>query len=196
MSHCGLCTGGVVNNRMMLGRTARVGLLAVAMTLMVIPGMPSQGIAFLGMGALGLAAQEPGARRLEIDDPPAPVGDNLINQAGQDGATLRAVRVTEAFEIDGLLDEPFYRNVQAISEFVQGLPVEDGEPSELTEARSCPPGSGTPQDRTVGPRTRCGATPRSCGRTITSPSSSTRSMTVATRRLSVERPSEVSPTSR
>ncbi len=134
MSHCGLCTGGVVNNRIMLGRTARVGLLAVAMTLMVIPGMPSQGIAFLGMGALGLAAQEPGARRLEIDDPPAPVGDNLINQAGQDGATLRAVRVTEAFEIDGLLDEPFYRNVQAISEFVQGLPVEDGEPSELTEA--------------------------------------------------------------
>ena len=57
----------------------------------------------------------------------------MINQAGQDGATLRAVRVTEPLEIDGVLDEPFYRSVPPISEFVQGVPEEDGEPSELTE---------------------------------------------------------------
>ncbi len=106
---------------MSTGRIARAELLALAMIVM----------AFQGLGAQ--VSQEGGAGRLEIDGPPAPVGGATINQAGQDGATLRAVRVTEPLEIDGVLDEPFYRSVPPISEFVQGLPEEDGEPSELTE---------------------------------------------------------------
>ena len=78
-------------------------------------------------------SQEGGTDRLEIDGPPAPVGGAMINQAGQDGATLRAVRVTEPLEIDGVLDEPFYRSIPPITEFVQAIPEEYGEPSELTE---------------------------------------------------------------
>jgi hypothetical protein len=42
--------------------------------------------------------------------------------------------VTEPFQIDGVIDEPFYRSTPAIREFVQGVPVEDSEPTELTEA--------------------------------------------------------------
>ena len=100
---------------------SRAELLALAMIVMAFQGLAAQ------------VSQEGGADRLEIDDPPAPVGGAMINQAGQDGATLRAVRVTEPLEIDGVLDEPFYRSVPSISEFVQGVPEEDGEPSELTE---------------------------------------------------------------
>ena len=78
---------------------SRAELLALAMILMAFQGLAAQ------------VSQEGGADRLEIDDPPAPVGGAMINQAGQDGATLRAVRVTEPLEIDGVLDEPFYRSV-------------------------------------------------------------------------------------
>ena len=102
-------------------RTVRAGLLTVGAVLVALPGSAAQ------------IAQEGRAGRLEIDDPPAPLGGAMINQAYQDGATLRAVRVNEPLEIDGVLNEGFYQRVPPISEFVQAVPVEDGEPSELTE---------------------------------------------------------------
>ncbi len=71
---------------------------------------------------------------LEIDDPPPPPPGAAITQEYQNGATIRAFRLTEALQIDGVIDEPFYQRVPAIREFVQGVPVEDGEPTELTEA--------------------------------------------------------------
>ena len=108
-------------SRLPTGRMARAELLVLAMILMAFQGLAAQ------------VSQEGGADRLEIDGPPAPVGGAMINQAGQDGATLRAVRVTEPLEIDGVLDEPFYRSLPPITEFVQALPEEDGEPSEFTE---------------------------------------------------------------
>ena len=100
---------------------ARAELLALSMILMTFPGLAAQ------------VSQEGGADRLEIDDPPAPVGGAMINQAGQAGATLRAVRVNEPLDIDGVLDEPFYLSIPPITEFVQAVPEEYGEPSELTE---------------------------------------------------------------
>jgi len=103
------------------GRTVRAGLLALGTVVVGVYGLAAQ------------LTQESGADRLEIDDPPAPVGGAMINQAGQEGVTIRAVRVSEPFQIDGVLDEPFYQRVPSISEFVQAVPVEDGEPSELTE---------------------------------------------------------------
>ncbi|MEQ1857174.1 MAG: DUF5916 domain-containing protein, partial [Longimicrobiales bacterium] len=69
-----------------------------------------------------------------IDDPPPPPPGAAINQAFRDGATVRAFRLTESLEIDGVIDEPFYQRTPAIREFVQGVPVEDAEPTELTEA--------------------------------------------------------------
>jgi hypothetical protein len=69
-----------------------------------------------------------------IDDPAPPAPGTAINQAGRDGATIRAFRLSEPLDIDGVIDEPFYAATPAIREFVQGVPVEYGEPSELTEA--------------------------------------------------------------
>ena len=87
--------------------------------------------AILVAGPRGVAAQGPEAT--EIDGPPPPVGAAMINQAGERGATLRAVRVNESLQIDGVLDEPFYKNTPPITELVQAVPEEGAEPSELTE---------------------------------------------------------------
>ena len=81
----------------------------------------------------GVTSGRAAASARQITDPPAPVGGAMINQAVQDGATLRAVRVNEPLEIDGVIEEPFYQSVPPITEFVQVVPEEDGEPSEFTE---------------------------------------------------------------
>ena len=56
----------------MVGRLnwPRAELLALAMIVMAFQGLAAQ------------VSQEGGADRLEIDDPPAPVGGATINQAG------------------------------------------------------------------------------------------------------------------
>ena len=79
-------------------------------------------------------AQVPAEGAIQIDDPPAPTGNASINQRGQEGATIRAFRVTEPLDIDGVLDEAFYSRIEPIDAFVQAVPEEDGVPSERTEA--------------------------------------------------------------
>jgi hypothetical protein len=78
------------------------------------------------------SAQEADAPR--IDGPPPPTGGALINQAGEAGVTIRAVRVTEPLDIDGVIDEPFYQRTRPITEFIQSVPEVDAEPTQLTEA--------------------------------------------------------------
>ncbi len=111
MSHCSFLSC----------RIAPAGLLALAIVFGTSPDSAAQ------------VAPPEGGAPLEFEGPPAPVGTAVINQAGRDGATLRAVRVNEPLEIDGVIEEPFYQSVRPVSEFVQTVPVEYGEPSELTE---------------------------------------------------------------
>jgi hypothetical protein len=87
------------------------------------------------LSPLAASAQVPeGAPRpLEIDGPPAPTGDAVINQAGDDGSTMRAFRVDEPISIDGNVDEPFYSSHPPITEFIQTVPVNNGEPTQRTE---------------------------------------------------------------
>jgi hypothetical protein len=80
------------------------------------------------------AGAPPEGAPLAINDPPPPPPGVAINQAGREGATIRAFRLSESLEIDGVIDEPFYAATPPIREFVQGVPVEYGEPTELTEA--------------------------------------------------------------
>jgi hypothetical protein len=69
-----------------------------------------------------------------IDGPPPPTGSSLINQQGEAGATLRAVRVHESLSIDGVIDEPFYRDTPPITEFIQSVPNPGAAPTQRTEA--------------------------------------------------------------
>ncbi|HUE95182.1 MAG TPA: DUF5916 domain-containing protein [Longimicrobiaceae bacterium] len=89
-------------------------------------------LSFTGAAAAQVEPASEGAR-VEVEGPPPPSGGAMINQAGRQGATLRAVRLTERLRIDGVLDEAFYHQVPAITEFVQGVPIEDGDPTERTE---------------------------------------------------------------
>ena len=84
----------------------------------------------------GLSAQQntgSGDLPTGIPGPLPPIPPAVINQAGEAGVTVRAVRVTEAMDTDGVLDEAFYQETQAITEFIQSIPDAGAEPTELTE---------------------------------------------------------------
>ena len=69
-----------------------------------------------------------------LPGPPPPQPPAVVNQAGESGVTVRAVRVSESIDIDGVLDEAFYSETRAITEFIQSIPDAGAEPSERTEA--------------------------------------------------------------
>ena len=60
-------------------RMAPAGLLALAIVFGTFPDLTAQ------------VGREGGGARFEIEGLPAPVGTAVINQAGQDGATLRGI---------------------------------------------------------------------------------------------------------
>ena len=69
-----------------------------------------------------------------IDGPPAPVPPAVMTSDAQGRVTVRAVRYDEGIDLDGVLDEPVYAAVPAITGFVQLMP-DAGEPAtERTEA--------------------------------------------------------------
>ena len=49
--------------------------------------------------------------------------------------TARAVRIAESPEVDGVLDESFWQDIEPITEFVQREPLDGGSPTERTEVR-------------------------------------------------------------
>src|SRR5688572_29951776 len=93
---------------------ARAGLLALPILLAI---------------ASGAHGQEAGASpAVRILGPPPPVPPAVISRDVAGRATLRAVRITEALRLDGVLDEPFYGTIPAITGFVQALP-DQGAPA-------------------------------------------------------------------
>ena len=71
---------------------------------------------------------------ITIDGPAPPVAP-AVQTRDNDGrrATLRAIRLTEPLKIDGNFDEPMYRDVLPIGEFVQLEPNEGAPSSEKTD---------------------------------------------------------------
>ena len=63
-----------------------------------------------------------------VEGPPAPVAPEVVSRDAQGRVTVRAVRLTEPLVLDGLLQDPIYRQVPAIGDFVQQEPHE-GEPA-------------------------------------------------------------------
>ena len=82
---------------------------------------------------LGTGAQDDVAA-LRIDGPPPPVAPAVITRDDRGNATVRAIRLTAPIQLDGVLSEPIYREVQSISDFVQVLPDEGDLATEKTEA--------------------------------------------------------------
>ncbi|HQZ37860.1 MAG TPA: DUF5916 domain-containing protein [Vicinamibacterales bacterium] len=66
-------------------------------------------------------------------DPPAPVAPEVIVRGDNGRVVVRATKLAVPLTIDGVLDEPLYREVKSIGDFIQTVPNE-GEPStERTE---------------------------------------------------------------
>ena len=53
----------------------------------------------------------------------------------QDRSQVKAIRTEQEIEIDGLLDEKIWNEVQPITEFVQRLPQDGANPTEKSEMR-------------------------------------------------------------
>jgi hypothetical protein len=66
--------------------------------------------------------------------PPAPVAPATMTRDAEGRATVRAVRIASPINLDGQLDEAVYREVQAISGFIQTEPEAGAPSTENTDA--------------------------------------------------------------
>ncbi|MCE2515089.1 MAG: carbohydrate binding family 9 domain-containing protein [Acidobacteria bacterium] len=123
-------------------------------------GAARSGVTFLGVALAGVLAAAPAATPqtvaddpaasagttagipapasvtapgVPIDDPPPPVPPAVVTRDGG-RATVRAIRLTTGLRVDGRLDEPVYREVAPVSEFLQQLPDEGAPATERTDA--------------------------------------------------------------
>ena len=69
-----------------------------------------------------------------IIGPAPPVPPAVVSRDAAGRATVRAVRVTAPLRVDGVLDEAFYREVEALTDFVQQEPLQGAPATEKTEA--------------------------------------------------------------
>ena len=102
-----------------LALAAGLGLLSSAAAAQTVAGTPAPP-----------AATEPG---VVVDDPPPPVPPAVVTRDGG-RATVRAIRLTTGLRVDGRLDEPVYRDVPPVSDFLQQLPDEGAPATERTDA--------------------------------------------------------------
>jgi hypothetical protein len=68
-----------------------------------------------------------------IDGPPPPAPPAVINRDELGSATVRTMRLPSPLVIDGALDEAPYRDVPAISDFIQQEPAEGAAATDKTE---------------------------------------------------------------
>ena len=68
-----------------------------------------------------------------VDRPPPPLPPAVIARDAQRRATVRAVKLAAGLRLDGRLDEPVYRIVPAIDDFIQQEPDEGAPGTERTE---------------------------------------------------------------
>ena len=68
-----------------------------------------------------------------IDGPPAPLPPATITRDTRGGATVRAVRLAEPLQLDGVLDEPIYARVEPFGGFIQQAPDEGRPATERTD---------------------------------------------------------------
>ena len=69
-----------------------------------------------------------------IDGPPAPVAPAVMTRDEAGRTTVRAIRLDEGLRLDGVLDEPVYAEVPAITGFIQQVPDSGAPATERTEA--------------------------------------------------------------
>ena len=98
----------------------------------MIPRTPRAWLA--GLVALCAALPAHAGQNQTIAGPPAPIAPAVISRDDEGRATVRATRVAQPPRIDGSLDEPLYREVASMSDFIQMEPRNGAPATERTEA--------------------------------------------------------------
>jgi hypothetical protein len=89
----------------------------------------------LGLGAcVVLIGRSAAGQPRAIDGPPAPVAPAVMARDANGKTTIRAIRLTEPLDVDGVLDDAIYRSVAPITAFIQMLPDPGRPGTERTEA--------------------------------------------------------------
>ena len=103
-----------------------------------IPGAPpaTGAAAAAAPGTAGLPVATPGlfVDAGLIDGPPAPVPPAVMTRDEEGRTTVRAIRLDDGIRLDGVLDEPVYETVPAITDFIQQVPDIGELATERTEA--------------------------------------------------------------
>ncbi|MEE2791870.1 MAG: hypothetical protein VX453_09575, partial [Acidobacteriota bacterium] len=68
-----------------------------------------------------------------IDGPPPPVSPEIVARDSLGRMTMRATRLSEPLQLDGLLDERVYFDVPAVTDFIQQEPSEGAPATDQTE---------------------------------------------------------------
>jgi hypothetical protein len=89
------------------------------------------GAALLALITVIPAAAQDGDPPIEGPAPPAAAG--MVERDAQGRMTFRTMRVPTPFVFDGVLDEPFYRDIPGMSDFVQQEPREGQPATDKTE---------------------------------------------------------------
>jgi hypothetical protein len=87
----------------------------------------------IGGPATALAGQSAPVASAILDGPPAPVAPDVIARDASGRTTIRAIRLREPLKVDGALDESFYREVPAMSDFTQVEPQGGALATERTD---------------------------------------------------------------
>jgi hypothetical protein len=87
-----------------------------------------------GLAVLCAALPTIAGQTQTISGPPAPIAPSVISRDDDGRATVRAFRLTQPLRLDGQLDEPFYRDVPSMSDFIQMEPRNGAPATERTEA--------------------------------------------------------------
>ena len=81
----------------------------------------------------GLLAEPTASGLVVIDGPPPPVSPEIVARDSLGRMTMRATRLGEPLQLDGLLDERVYFDVPAVTDFIQQEPREGAPATDQTE---------------------------------------------------------------
>ena len=116
------------------GRSARLAAIVTTLALIGGPAVASpQRSTPDSESSTSPAAQTTPDRLAGVPDEREVLGD-VVTRNDQGGTTVRAIKLTEGIRLDGVLDEPVYATVAAITGLVQLMPDEGAPATEKTEA--------------------------------------------------------------